>query len=103
MRKHGRVDGNQNYMVDKLRRLGVSVAITSSQGSGFPDIVCGYKGVNLLVEIKDPDKPPSARKLTELEESFKESWRGSYIVATDFEQVWEWYQASNSTKNQTNG
>ena len=60
---------------------------------GLPDIVCGYKGVNLLVEIKDPDKPPSARKLTPLEEAFKESWGGSYIVATDYEEVWEWYQS----------
>jgi len=92
MRKYGRVDANQKLMVNQLRKLGISVAITSSQGGGFPDIVCGYRGINLLVEIKDGEKPPSAQKLTKQEEAFRESWRGGYIVATEYTQVVEYFE-----------
>ena len=33
-------------------------------GNGCPDLVVGCAGINLLVEVKDPEQPPSARRFT---------------------------------------
>lgn len=86
MRKRGRVDSNQKQLVKELRGIGCSVAITSNLGSGFPDIVVGYRGVNYLLEIKDPNKPPSQRKLTQDEIEFQDKWKGQYSVIHTLEE-----------------
>jgi len=79
-RKYGRVDRNQNEIVEALRRIGCSVAVTSGVGVGFPDLVVGYRGANYLIEIKDGSKPPSEQKLTPDQQDFKALWRGQYAV-----------------------
>ena len=71
-----RTDANQTKIVTDLRRIGFSVAITSSLGKGFPDLVVGKNGINYLFEIKDADKPPSGKRLTEDEQKFFDGWRG---------------------------
>ena len=81
--KHGRIDANQPEIVKALRQLpGVSVAITSDLGKGFPDLVVGYRGANYMYELKDPDKPPSGRKLTKSEQTFHDNWTGHVAVIT---------------------
>ena len=80
MRRAARVDANQVAIVKALRDIGASVCVTSSLGKGFPDIVVGLRGKNYLLEIKDPGKPPSAQKLTDLEASWHERWRGQVAV-----------------------
>lgn len=79
-RQRAKVDGNQKEIVEFLRANGVSVAITSQLGKGFPDLVCGWKGKSFLLEIKDGNLTPSKQKLTPLEELFKKSWRGHYAI-----------------------
>ena len=76
MRRAGRVDDNQNAIVAALRKIGASVAITSGAGGGLPDIIVGMHGINLLIEIKDSAKPPSAKKLTPAEAHFVANWKG---------------------------
>lgn len=77
MRKRGRVDSNQADIVDTIRKLpDFTVAVTSSLGDGFGDLLIGHRGVNGLYEVKDPEKPPSERKLTADEEKFHNAWRG---------------------------
>lgn len=49
-------------------------------GNGCPDLLVGAKRVNVLLELKDDKKPPSARKLTPDEVTFLASWRGQYAV-----------------------
>lgn len=80
MRRRGRVDSNQSRIVKELRQVGCSVAITSSLGDGFPDLVVGWRGVNYLFEIKDGTLPPSGRKLTPEEKIFRSTWAGQYFV-----------------------
>ena len=76
-----RKDVNQSSIEKSLKQLGFSVADTSALGNGFPDMVVGYAGtMNYLFEVKDPNKPPSKRKLTPDEQTFKEKWRGQYAV-----------------------
>jgi len=75
-----RVDDNQPDIVKALRGCGCSVAITSNLGEGFPDIVVGICGKNYLIEIKNGDLPPSARKLTDDEREFMQGWCGQYSI-----------------------
>ena len=79
MERTKRRDANQKQIVRDLERAGVSIKDTS-QLSGFLDIACGYHGHNYLFEIKDPDKPPSARKLTPAEKEFHDRWKGQVDV-----------------------
>ena len=73
-----KVDANQAEIVKTFRSLGARVAITSSAGDGFPDLVVQYWWPlaghlpleTFLVEVKDGSKPPSERELTPKQEEF---------------------------------
>lgn len=79
MRYANRIDANQNAIVDALRKAGAYVRIIS-QGDGIPDLLVAYKGYTILMEVKDGNKPPSARKLTEAEQKFFDEWTGGMLV-----------------------
>lgn len=76
MRRAAKIDQNQTQLVQLLRKLGCSVCVTSSVGQGFPDLVVSTNGINVLVEVKDGSKPPSARKLTADQVRFHSAWAG---------------------------
>jgi Holliday junction resolvase len=82
MRYANRIDANQNAIVEALRKAGAVVRIIS-QGDGIPDLLVGYKGYTILMEVKDGDKVPSARKLTEAEQKFFDDWRGGMLVVVN--------------------
>jgi hypothetical protein len=75
-----KADDNQPEIVKAFRSLGATVQHLHMVGKGCPDILVGYRGVNLLVEIKDGSKPPSQRKLTPDEVAFFESWKGQVSI-----------------------
>ena len=79
MRYANRIDANQNMIVDALRKAGAVVRIIS-QGDGIPDLLVGYKGYTILMEVKDGAKVPSARKLTEAEQKFFNDWQGGLLM-----------------------
>lgn len=70
-----------------FRALGCDVRSTASVGAGFPDLVVGLAGRTYLVEVKDGRKAPSARRLTPLEEKFREGWRGGWHLVECREDV----------------
>ncbi len=82
-----RTDDNQTKVVSALRKCGFSVAITSSLGDGFGDILVGARGKNFLIELKNDKKPPSKRKLTKDENKFKDSWTGQYDVCKNLDEI----------------
>ncbi len=84
-RRYKRTDDNQDEIVDGLKSIGCSVAKTTAAGGGFPDIVVGYRGVNWLIEIKDGNKIPSARKLTQDQVKFHAEWKGQIDVVNSLE------------------
>lgn len=85
-----RIDDNQNHVVKLLRKIpGISVAITSSLGQGFPDFIIGYNLENYMIELKDEKKPPSARKLTPDEVKFRDNWFGQYAVCKNLDEIFE--------------
>lgn len=89
MRRAAKVDDNQRDVVDALRRVGCSVQSLASAGCGVPDLLVGFRGRNLLLEIKDGSKSPSRRTLTTDQEQWHGSWRGQVRVVESVEQAIE--------------
>ena len=81
MRRKSKVDRNQPKIVSALRKAGCSVAVTSTAGKGFPDIVVGLQGKNYMIEIKDGEAFPSDRKLNKRQKKFHSTWKGQIDVA----------------------
>jgi len=87
------VDINQADIVKELRDYGCSVECIHTLRNGIPDLLIGIEGhrgngYNYLMEIKDPDKPPSKRKLTEDEEKWHSAWKGQvHIIHTAEEAI----------------
>lgn len=85
--KAAKVDANQAEIVRVLRDCGVSVQSLHDVGKGVPDLLCGYRGQNFLLEIKDGSKVPSARLLTPQQQDWHEAWRGQKAIAETPEQA----------------
>jgi len=83
MRRASKVDANQAEIVAALRGVGCSVQPLHAVGGGVPDLLVGFRGMNLLVEVKDGSKRPSARRLTPDQERWHDSWRGTVAVVKD--------------------
>ena len=82
MRRAGRVDLTQSDAVKRLRQIGASVAVTSQLGGGFPDLVVGFRGRTLLVEMKTGNEP-----LTQAEKDWHAKWSGHVVIARTAEEA----------------
>lgn len=80
MRSKSKVDENQSEIVRALRLIGCSVQTLHTVGEGCPDLLVGCNGFNLLVEVKDGNKPPSKRTLTPDQIIWHDAWRGQVQV-----------------------
>lgn len=85
MRRAGKVDANQTEVVESLRRAGMSVQPLSAVGGGVPDLLVGFRGVNVLLEVKDGGKALSAQKLTADQMTWHGSWAGQVTVTNSAE------------------
>lgn len=74
MRARPRKDKNHAAIVSALRGVGATVADTSAMGGGIPDLLAGYKGANVWIEVKD-----GAGSLTEDQLEFIARWRGGQV------------------------
>lgn len=84
-----RTDANQTEIVRRFREIGASVQVMSSVGKGFPDLIVGWRGRNILLELKDGSKPPSARALTVDQVHWHANWAGQVAVVTSVDQAVE--------------
>ena len=75
MRRAAKTDTNHAEIVEALREIGANVFDTHDVGSGFPDIIIGYRGVNFLAEIKGPKGT-----MTPLERWFHNDWGGQVAI-----------------------
>jgi hypothetical protein len=87
MRKYGRRDDNHTDIVGTFRAIGFSVLDTASLGGGAPDVMVSNHLNTWAIEIKDGTKPPSARKLTKAEETFRDTWQGRYAIIESVDDV----------------
>ena len=79
-----RTDDNHSEVVRGIRDAlpEATVFDLSGAGRGIPDLLIGYAGCNYLVEIKDGEKTPSQRDLTDAQKTFHASWQGQVAIAT---------------------
>jgi len=88
-RQTAKVDSNHPQIVKELRKLkGITVRSVATI-KNFLDVIVGYDGKNYLFEIKDPEKPPSQRKLTEGEKKFMDEWTGQADLALTTQDIIE--------------
>jgi hypothetical protein len=89
MRTRARVDANHASIAKALRGCGMSVQSLASVGKGVPDLLIGFHGVNVLLEVKDGAKSRSQRKLTPAESVWASLWSGQVHMVTSAEQAIE--------------
>lgn len=82
MRRAARIDGNQTKIIQALRNAGASVQPLHTVGEGCPDLLVGWDGRNMLIEVKDGRRCASARKLTARQLEWHEKWGGAVVVVT---------------------
>jgi len=87
MRHRAKIDDNQPAIVKALEQIGCSVQSLAACGSGVPDLLVGYRGYNVLLEIKDGKKIPSKRKLTQDQTVWHVLWKGQVKVVETVEQA----------------
>lgn len=92
-RRAARKDDNHVEIVRTFRTLGFSV-LDVAQLKNCCDIFVSKSGQTCAIEVKDGLKPPSARKLSEGEETFRDTWRGKWALiesvddAIKLDEVW---------------
>lgn len=85
--RHKKKDRNHKEIIDYFRQRGAVVDdVSDLAGLGY-DCLVGYAEAVVMVEIKDGDKPPSARKLTASEEEARERWGAKFAVVENVEQA----------------
>ena len=71
MRRAARVDANHADIVQAFKQMGATVLDLSRVGGGCPDLLVGYRGANVLVEVKI-----AKGKKNKLQEKFFADWKG---------------------------
>ncbi len=87
MRRAAKVDANHGDVVQGLIDFGASVTSLAAVGNGCPDLLVGFKGCNVLLEIKDGSLPPSARKFKPKQKTWHAAWRGKAHVVNSLEEA----------------
>lgn len=78
-----KIDRNQPEIVAALKRCGATVQSLASVGDGVPDLLVGYQGKTVLLEVKDGTKPPSQRQLTDDQIEWHVNWRGGACMVVN--------------------
>jgi hypothetical protein len=89
-RKYGKPDANHADIVKALTRAGCDVLDLKAVGNGAPDLLVArpyYPHHYFLLEVKDGEKPPSARKLTPDQVDFHARWKAPIHVVTSVEEA----------------
>jgi hypothetical protein len=82
-----RTDRNHKEIMRAFRTCGCEVEDTSRLGKGFPDMVVDVRGKLWLVEVKDGDKPKSAKRLTPAEVQFQKRFHAHYRIIESIDDV----------------
>jgi Holliday junction resolvase len=76
---YARIDTNHKEIVAALRQAGATVVSLASMKHGCPDLLVGYAGETLLMEIKRDAKA----KFTTDQLDFLGKWKGGAISRVD--------------------
>jgi Holliday junction resolvase len=76
---YARIDSNHKEIVTALREMGATVVSLAAMKHGCPDLLVGYAGETILMEIKKDAKA----KFTPDQLDFLSKWRGGAISRVD--------------------
>jgi Holliday junction resolvase len=76
---YARIDTNHKEIVAALRQAGATVVSLAAMKHGCPDLLVGYEGETLLIEIKKDTKA----KFTPDQLDFMAKWKGGAISRVD--------------------
>ena len=79
MRRAARVDENQTEIVKALREAGAYVYYIKEPC----DLLVGYEGETLLMEVKNPDSAYGKKGFNENQLDFAENWKGGPFCLVD--------------------
>lgn len=83
MKYGAKKDANHNEVVDALKKAGAYVIDMSHVGCGFPDLIVGFQGKTMLMEIKNLKTSYGKKGLNKNQIKWKEQWTGgTYCVVT---------------------
>lgn len=83
MRRAARTDDNQHELVEALKKIGAKCYFI-----GKPvDLLVGFRGRNLLLEVKRPDKRGQASAITKAQKDFIETWPGDVSIVYSIEEA----------------
>lgn len=66
-----------------MRTAGAYVIDTSKMGNGFPDLIVGFRGVTLLMEVKNPKTQYGRAGLNKRQKSWHAGWTGGALSVVD--------------------
>lgn len=88
MRRAAHVDGNHAAVVAALRHAGIGVLSLAGVGNGCPDLLCAFRDVTVLLEVKNPDSDRGApSKVSKGTAEFIASWPGLVYVVWSAEEA----------------
>jgi hypothetical protein len=80
--RRAKVDANHAEIVKALRQFGVSVVSLAAVGRGCPDLLCGYHGRNVLLEVKDGKK-----RLLPHQGEWQDQWQGPVVTVRSVDEA----------------
>ncbi len=75
-----KVDANQAAIIEALEKTGAIVQTLGGVGDGCPDLLVGRLGVNVLLEVKNPE---GRNRVGEKQSQWIAKWRGQCAVVRD--------------------
>lgn len=75
-----KADINQPEIIDALKDAGATVRSLHAVGMGCPDLLVGFRGANLLIEVKSPLAKKKDGGLTPPQIYFRDHWNGSMSI-----------------------
>jgi len=75
---YARIDSNHKEIVAALRKAGATVVSLAAMKHGCPDLLVGYAGETILMEVKMPKG-----KFTPDQLDFLSKWKGGAISRVD--------------------
>jgi len=79
MRRDARRDVNEKPIIEALRAVGATVYIMDDPC----DLLVGYKGSTLLMEVKNPESRYGKKGFNENQKHFAENWKGGPFCLVD--------------------
>lgn len=84
LRRAGRIDANQKEIVVALQKVGATVASLANMGNGVPDLVCVFRGIIYLLEVKNPK---TKGKLSPSQKKWHAEWQGQVAVVYSIQEA----------------